>query len=62
MRLTFALIPLALLAACGSKPDATGSTPEEQQQLNDAAASLDANAASPDEAPADTSADQGNAQ
>lgn len=69
MRRLALLIPIALLAACGSKPDASGASPEEQQQLNDAAASIDANAVTPDEATGDDAGqggdqgtDQGNAQ
>ena len=55
MRTALALIPLALLAACGSKPDASGATPDEQRQLNEAAAA-------PDEVPAAPATDQENAQ
>ncbi len=40
------LMPLALLAACGSDEltDPSGITPGEAQELNEAAAMLDANA------------------
>ncbi len=59
------LIPLALLAACGPKSD-NGPSPEDDRQLNDAAAALDANDATPADAPAvngaGQSSDQGNAQ
>ena len=51
-----------LLAACGSKPDASGASPDEARQLNEAAAALDVNTTTPDEATADTATDQGNAQ
>ena len=38
------LLPILLLAACGSQGDAPGSvTQDEADQLNDAAAMLDAN-------------------
>lgn len=46
---------LAGLSACGSGRDEGGASPDEQRQLNEAAASLDANSA----VPAD---DQGNSQ
>lgn len=49
------LIPLLLLAACGSKNDAGGLSADDQRALNDAAASLDDNAIA---APSD----EGNAQ
>lgn len=43
------LLPLALLA-CSSEPtDPTAVTPEEESQLNDAAAMLDANSIALDE-------------
>lgn len=38
-----ALLPLALLACASEPADPTAVTPEEAQQLNDAAAMLDAN-------------------
>ena len=53
MRRALFLLPLALLAACGSK-SADGSSPDEQRALNDAAARLDTSNTTAD--------DQGNAQ
>ncbi len=69
MRPLLALIPLALLAACGSK-SGNGPSPDDDRQLNEAAAALDANDATPAGQPADASIvngadqspDQGNAQ
>ncbi|MCR5871639.1 MULTISPECIES: hypothetical protein [unclassified Sphingomonas] len=42
-----ALLPLALLAACGGTDDTTGVSSDEAAQLNAAADLLDANAAEP---------------
>jgi hypothetical protein len=69
MRAALTLIPLALLAACGPKSD-NGPSPEDDRQLNEAAAALDANDAAPAGQPAnasavsaaDQSSDQGNSQ
>ncbi len=69
MRQLVALVPLALLAACGSK-SVNGPSPEDDRQLNEAAAALDANDSTPAGQPIDSSAvsgpdqssDQGNAQ
>jgi hypothetical protein len=49
------LMPLLMLAACNSTDDTTGVTAGEAAQLNDAAATLDINAAdtAPDQ-PKDT--------
>lgn len=46
MRALF-LLPLAMLAACGSTDDATGVSADEAAQLNAAADTLDANATEP---------------
>jgi hypothetical protein len=44
------LLPLLLLAACHHAPDQPGGlTADDQRQLNDAAAALDANAITPDQ-------------
>lgn len=61
---TAALMPLLLLAACGSRSDdAGGVSPEEDRMLNDAASSLDANyMAAPDNGAVANTADTGNAQ
>ncbi len=69
MRRLALLLPFALLAACGSKSDG-GPSPDDDRQLNEAAAALDANDSMPAGQPTDTSAvngadqpsDQGNAQ
>lgn len=42
-RAAAALMTLIALAACGRGTDATGATPSEARQLNEAAAMLDAN-------------------
>jgi hypothetical protein len=70
MRLAIALLPFALLAACGAKPDASGPSADDDRQLNDAAAALDANDSTAPTQPAagspvtaaDQPAIQGNAQ
>ena len=51
------LLPLLLLAACGSHRDDAGLPADDQRALNEAAAGLDANDATP-AAPSD----QGNSQ
>lgn len=64
------LLPLALLAGCGSRSDDVGGvSPEEDRMLNDAASSLDVNyMAAPDgsivsnTADAANTTDTGNAQ
>lgn len=64
MNRAFALMPLLLLAACGSRSDDTGAvSPEEDRLLNDAASSLDANfMAAPDAGADANTTDAGNAQ
>lgn len=53
-----AAFPLLLLAACSSQPDTPGAiTADEERQLDEAAAMLDANSVRLD-APADTGAGQ----
>jgi hypothetical protein len=69
MRSGLILLPLALLTACGSKPG-TGPSADDDRQLNEAAAGLDASDGSPARQPAnsqavsaaDQSPDQGNTQ
>jgi len=57
------LLPLLFLVACNSADSTPGATnPAEAEQLNDAAAMLDANTAVPAQPSDPTPSDQGNAQ